>query len=457
MDSTLRPKAAAKRIESRLKLAISKRTSIGSVSTHKNPSEQPATYSPQSFTRYSMHHMSGLDGVDVLVIPAWSQLPNPYLDRVSLCWTEIQEVDRRVYLFQKGAPIDSDTLPQDWTNETFKQVLSDEGITALSELDRWNNISALKGRYESVRLGLQNFFKSEPEPGNKNYWTLSRTEGFDVYEMKAGLRYWRHQKEGVVKGITISTSPRHTIAPAKSIIANRNREAMDVLREVQYDDSERDTITETENSLIESMREGHASSSIMSDAALEELLLPAEQDFKENADHEVTADLILSDLEASESSGKVLAHSNHAIDKLNYGLTETIQINKVTTTSGDLVYPQGSSDEPRAPKTGTKAKKRKSRADFAVIVYEDSPGRIPLTKKAVPTKPLSPRTDIPKENLESDGPVGGSSQVESETPHTGRQHRATRTSSTGRVRFATTATPHYRSSSSSPASSRTLR
>ena len=404
-----------------------------------------------------MHYMSGLDGVDVQVIPAWPQLQNPYLNRVSLCWTEIHEMDRRVYLLQKGAPIDSDTLPQDWTNEIFEQVLSDEGTTTLDKLDRWNNVSPLIGRYESVRLGLQNFFESEPEPANKNDWTLSRTEGFDVYEMKAGSRYWRHQKEGVVKGIMISTSPRHKIAPAKSIIVNQNREATDDFRGIQYDDSERGAITETENSLIESMRGGHVSSSIMSDAALEELLLPAEQDLKEKPDHDVTADLILSDSNDSESSDRVLAHLDHAFDKISYELAETIQMDKETKTSGDLIYFQRSSDELRAPETWTKSKKRKSRTDFTVIVHEDSPGRTPLTKKLVRTNAISPRTDIPKENLENDSPAGGSSPVESEMPYTGRQHRAIRTSSNGRVRFATTATPHYRSLSSSPASSRTLR
>ena len=205
------------------------------------------------------------------------------------------------------------------------------------------------------------------------------------------------------------------------------------------------------------MREGHFSSSIMSDAALEELLLPAELDLKEETDHEVTADLVLSESKGSELAGRVVAHPDKAYNKLSRGLAETVQLNQEKTTLSDLVCPQGTSDEPRAPKTQVKAKKRKSRADFAVIVHEDPPGRTPLVKKVVRTNPVSPGTDIPKENLEGDGSVGDSSQVETGMPQTRRQHRATGTSSTRRVRVATTATPHYNSPSSSPASSRTAR
>ena len=212
-----------------------------------------------------------------------------------------------------------------------------------------------------------------------------------------------------------------------------------------------------QDSLIESMRGERVSSSMMSDAALEEFLLAAELDLKEEPDHEVTADLVLSDSKGPEPAGRVLAYPDKAFDKLSCGLADTVQLNKEKTTSGDLVCPQGTSDEPRASKTQVKAKKRKSRTDFAVVVHEDPPGRTPLVEKVVRTNPVSPGTDIPKENLEGDGSVGDSSQVQTGMPQTRRQHRATGTSGTWRVRVATNATPRYRSPSSSPASSRTAR
>ena len=501
MDAVLRPIAAAKRMESRLLAAISSKITVQSAASDRAQSQKPTISSPNPSTRRSVHRKSDLEGVHFSVTPARPQLQNPYLNQNSITWNNVQALDRRIYLLQKGAPLNSNTFSQDWINETFNNFLSDEGIITSDELSNRDNIEILKNRYESVRLGLQNFFDSEPEPENKNCWTLSKTEGFDVYKMESGSRYWRHQEESIVKGITISTSSNivgSATAPAKKIIANRNRELTDGIRgtlvqngaitltsmrdimkegdrprspylEVQRilgfdseravnfdheDDSERGAITETENSLIESMRGGHFSSSVMSDTALEELLLPAEQDLKEEPDHEIVADLVLSDLKDSEPAGRVLAYPDKALDKISYGLAETVQMNNEETSSGDHVCPQGTSDEPRAPK---KAKKRKLREDFAVIVHEDPPGRTPLIEKVVRMNPVSPGTDIPKENLEGDGSVGDLSQVDTGILHTRRPHRVTATSSTRSDQVATTATPRYRSPSSSPTSSSTVR
>lgn len=457
MDSVLRPKAAAKRLESRLLSTISSNSITKSASSDRVHAQKRARSPPTPLTRHSVHHEYGLDGVDVPVAPARSQLQNPYLNHFSIKWNDVQGLDRRIYLLQKGAPLISNILPHDWTNETFTKILSDEGTPALDELSSRENIEVLKNRYESVRLGLQKFFDSESEPANKNGWILSKTEGFDVYEMKSGSRYWKHQKQSIVNGTTISTSSRSTSATAKYLLANRKREPMDDIRERQVQNEGITLISlqdVTEDSLIESMREGHFSSSIMSDAALEELLLPAEQDSKEEPDHEVMADLVSSDSKRSEPAGIILAHLDKTFHKSSCGLAEAVQLNKDKTTSGDLVCPRGTSDEPRAPKTQIKAKKRKSKADFAVIVHEDSPGRTTLVKN---TDPVSPGTDIPKENSEGDGSVGDSSQVETGMPHTRQQHRANGTFSTRRVRFGTNTTPRYRSPSSSPASSRTVR
>ena len=485
MDSVLRPKAAAKRLESRLLSTISSNSITKSASSDRVHAQKRARSPPKPSTLRSVHHKSGLDGVNVPVALTRSQLQNPYLNHFSINWNNVHALDRRIYLLQKGAPLISNISLQNWTNESFTKILSDEGTPAFDELSSRENINVLKDRYESVRLGLQKFFDSESEPANKNGWTLSKAEGFDVYDMKPGSRYWKHQKESVVKGITISTNSRSTSATATNLIANRKQEPMDGIRERhvqnetitltsmqdvtegegpdeprlevppilgvdseravdfdQEDDRARTAITETEDSLIESMRERHFSSSIMSDAVLEELLLPAELDSKEEPDHEVTADLVSSDSKRSGPAGKILTHVDETFDKFSYELAEAVQSKKERTTSGDLVCPRGTSDEPRAPKTQIKAKKRKSRAEFAVIVREDSPGRTPLVKN---TNPVSPGTDIPKENLEGDGSVGDTSQAGTEMPHTRRQHRATGTSSARRVRVETNVIPRYRS------------
>ena len=462
MDSILRPKAAAKRIKSRIQSDTLGKTCTKSASSIKTHTKQPARYSSNLSTRRIVGHDSDLT---VPVVPTWSRLQNPYLRRISLDWTEIQDVDRCIFLLQKGAPVDSDTLPQDWTNDVFKKVLFDERIDILDELSSQDKIERLKNRYETVRLGLQSFFNSESEPANKNCWALSKTEGFNVYDTKSGSRYWRHQKDSVVKGTTIRTTANiigSTPETTKHMIGNRNQEATDSIWEEQTefetkgptsirnvtnggnrsskpclklppikdvdterttnfdreDHSERGAITETEDSLIESMRGDHFVFSITSDAALEELLLPAEQCMSERPNREAATNLVSREWTGSEPARIVAAHPDKTLNKFssvgpkakamglntssNHRVAEAVQINMEKTTSDDLGGPRGKCDEPQTPETQPKARKRKSSAGFAVTVHEDLPGRTPLIKKIVRMNPVSPGTDIPKENLEGD-------------------------------------------------------
>ena len=343
---------------------------------------------------------------------------------------------------------------------------------------------------------------------SKQCSTVSKTDGFDVHETKSGSRYWRHQKDSVLQGTTIYTGSN--IIEFTSERGNQNSEATYNISKGQdksqartptsmqmvtneeivsskpclrlptvseesdrEDDSGGGAITETEDTLIESMRGEHVPFSIMSDAALDELLLPAEQYLGKESSHGDAADLLSSDSKGSEPAGSVLAHPNKAVNSVapeakavdlntssDRGLTGAVQIKKERTASGLLVGPRGKCDEPRTPKTDSKARKRKSGADSAVTVHEDLPGRTPLIKKIVRMNPASPGTDMPKENLADEGSVDYSSQVERGMSQTRRHQEAIGTPSTRRVRHlgvATTATPPYRSLSSSPGSSWTVR
>ena len=435
MDSILRPNATAKRIQSRVLSHASGKTSLKLSSTYRTLTEQSTDSSPKSLTRRPAHHKSSSssDEVNVPGVPAWSLLQNPYSNRVSLTWAEIQEMDRRVFLLQKGAPLDSSTLPLAWSDDIFKKILLDEGVNTLDELSPAKNLGVLKSRYESVKLGLQKFFKSELEPANNICWTISKAEGFDVYEMKSGSRYWRHQKDSVVEGTTISSrssNMRSTSETARHTIQDRSREATNGIRRRRdknkaialksmqtvmdeggkpdksrpklppvlgvdtdrttnfdrEDDSERGTITETEETLIESMRGEHVASLTMSDAALEELLLPVQQYLGEDSKHEVTSGLAL---RGSEAAGESHTHPDKTHDNVSFVAPkakamgpntfsnrgpEAIQL-KEEMTSGEVFGFHENSDEPLSPEMQVKTKKRKSRAELAVIVHEDLPGR----------------------------------------------------------------------------------
>ena len=477
MDSTLRPKATAKRMKSRLQSKTLSKAFIRSTSSNRSHTRQPAKSLPKSLTRRPAHQESKLERVGVSDVPARPHLHNPYLNRVSLDWTEIEEMDRRVYLVQKGVPLDTNILAPHWTPEAIKEVFSNEDVNTLDELSSRDTFEIMKNRYESVRFGLQNFFRSEPEPAQNTCWTLTKTEGLDVYDKNPGSRYWRHQKDSVVKEMT-STSFNimgSSFETADHVMRTQMREATANLLEIcsksppalkvnserktnfdREDESERGAITETEDTLIESMRGEHVTSSIMSDAALEELLLPAEQHLgKEEPDHEVTTGSISSDSRGCERAGKGFANPDRTLDKR--GLAEAVQKNKDEIAWDDLVGHHGKCDEPQTAWTQMKTRKGKSRADIGVTVHEDLPGRTPIIKRIIRMNPASPGTDIPKENLEVDGSVEGLSQADVRMPQTRRHHRAIGSASFRRVHVATNVTPPYRSFSSSPASSRTIR
>ena len=206
MDSILRPKAAAKRINARLQAATSSKNLTKSKPISKTHIKQLAKDLPKSSVGCSEHHESEFNIPNVAISPSSSQLHNPYIDRVSLNWTEIQEMDRCLYRLQRGAPLHGNTLPQNWSHDAVEEILFDEGMNTLDELSGPDSIELLQARYESVRLGLENFFNSMPEPVNKTCWTLSKTEGFDVYDTRSGSKYWRHQKDSVVGGTKTSRS-----------------------------------------------------------------------------------------------------------------------------------------------------------------------------------------------------------------------------------------------------------
>ena len=423
MDSILRPKAAAKRLKSKLHSDstsyTSKKTSSKSASSAKTP-----TKSSDSSRRRSVHPESDSN----------SQLQKPYLNRSSLDWAELQQMDRYVYLLQKGAPFHSNSLSQDRNLDIAKEVLFDKGVITLDELNSREATKLLRSRYESVRQGLQNFFNSKPEPIDKNDWILSKSEDFDVYDMKRG-----HRKDGVIKGTKTSSSSnilrlniseeqdrdeaKGPVSKQPNEGSNPNKSNFRGSRALEVDpeptkfvghnnNGELDVIIENEDTLVESMRrEPRVSSSIMSDAALEELLSPI------------------------GSAGTVPAPPDKILDKPSFITSEatatdlhaligTAPLDNDTVASGISVDHGSGSGEPQTLKAEITTKKRKSRVEVPIAVHEDSPGRTPLVKNMVYMNPVSPGTDIPKENLEDDGSVEYSSQFETGTPRTRRHHEA---------------------------------
>ena len=444
MDSTLRPKATANRMKSKLDSAFSRRTLSKSAFSVKIHTRQPTMNSPKSSTERSVFSGPEPDESDVSMAPAWSQLQNSYLNRTSLSWAELQDMDRFVYLFQKGAPLHGNTVPQEWNH--VKKVLFDEGLITLDELSSQEGSKLLKSRYESVRFGLQNFFYSRPEPVGKENWTLSKTERFDVYDTERGRRYWKHESDSVVeKTSSSSLTLRVEIERMTPVDRGSNGELGSIL--------------ENENSLIESMRGEHP----LSDAALEKLLFSNEQYLME---------------EHNRAFETFLTPRDKALDEANTVASQADATN-LNTSDGGLAAPVPQDKEKvevglrkeagmrKTPKEKIKGRKRRWRADVPILVHEDLPDSTPQIKKMVDVNHASTNTDIPKENLGfGQSSIEGSSRIEMENPQTHQRHESISTPTTRRVRrleSATSATSSYRSmfggplGSLSPGSSPTTR
>ena len=444
--------------------------------------------------RRSIHSESEMD---VPVAPVWSNIQNPYLDRTSLEWAEIQDIDRRIYLLQRGAPLGSNASPEDPTYDSLKKLLFDEGAITFNVLSSREGTELLKARYESVRLGLQKFFDSGPEPVNKKDWILSKFEGFDVYDWKRGSMYWKHGSDIIMKGTKTTSGPDISgfVTPtvkratkncnngsSASISEDHSRSEVEMPTRMRYrkseetdpntsctdllpasevttnravivnlaDDGDVDRINETEENVVESMRGGHMSSSIMSDTALEELLFPVEE-FSDEATYPIdTTGLALGDSTDSGHPKDLPTQADKTCNELHNvdpeaktfdldtssdrGLGECFLFGEEETTSGVKFDGRDRFRKAQVPKVEIRTRKRKSKADIAISVHEDLPGRTPLVKKIVAMNPSSPGTDIPKENLEVDGLAELSGQVEIVTPRPRRYHEALGTPSTRRVR-----------------------
>lgn len=166
MDDILRPKAAAKRS-----------VWFNSVS--------PATVSEKTAKASKIWSIAKDDP------------KNPFTKPTMTDWKKLQAFDRRVYLLQKGSPINGNTLPLKWSKVI--EALIEDGFFTCEQLKAWGGVGALKSRYESVRKGIEGFFGAKPEPTNKMGWQIRHAEDFDVYDKGVGEKYWQSHGDSIVR------------------------------------------------------------------------------------------------------------------------------------------------------------------------------------------------------------------------------------------------------------------
>lgn len=127
--------------------------------------------------------------------PSWSSLQNPYIKQRALDPEKLEPLDQILYSFEKGAPVNSETLPHTW--QEAKQLLFDHAEITLDDLNGKEATGWIKKRYEDARLGVEGFFGSESEPSTKKDWMFILAEGFDVFDKPSGVKYWKHRRHSI--------------------------------------------------------------------------------------------------------------------------------------------------------------------------------------------------------------------------------------------------------------------
>ena len=448
---------------------------------HKSkPATLPTSKLPSSVQGGSTFHFEN----PLPTPPNWSHLQNPYVHTRVLDWNKLQEIDRCIYRLQKGAPLNSKTLPLIWQH--VKDRLYEEGHITLDDKRGEESTGWVKARYESVRVGVQAFFKAQAEPMDKKHWTVFHAEGLNVYDKDRGRKYWRHFEDSITQpDMTTAAGPesRQTLEaegcggegkPDRSVPADEqplDSLLLEILGETsryQYADLQHQkpswsptgsTIDPTwlhHNGMIPggyaddreqpeaemALSENRPDNSstlrhpIESQKSASELLQPLEYwvNNQTKTMHEGIAVsrkpnfVPRSTLHTrspvrlqrdSESQPSAFNSSNQSPGRLDFQSSRqaSMERNISTLVEGSLGVLENTGDNespykealkqplaallPSLPIAPSQKRKSRSKSSDFIQVHEDQPGRTPLVKKIVANHPLSPGTDLPKENLSS--------------------------------------------------------
>lgn len=115
--------------------------------------------------------------------PLPDDLENPLAKPILGDWGDLEPLDRRVYIMQRGARSNGNNLPLKWPR--VGSLLVKEQHFTMEQLNTWGGIQALEERYETVRVHMIALFGAPEESMNEEGFKLRYSEGFDVYDRQA--------------------------------------------------------------------------------------------------------------------------------------------------------------------------------------------------------------------------------------------------------------------------------
>ena len=407
---------------------------------------------------------------ELLSPPPSSKLQKPHLGKVSLDYNKLDHFDQLIYSLQKGAPAHGNTLPLPW--QTVKQALFDHGEITLDELNSGEATEWLRLRYEYIRLGIEAYFKSQPETVDKNDWTFCKYEKFDTFDKKPGRKYWKHHRHSIFtpttttinadghglmevpetdgedegrreqKGPTlydnfITLKDQPTVSIVDRFKVGDCTLTIDGLEEARAHDNE-GGIQERKTPIIDLEDWGDEDDTLVETMHGEEVVSS-----EGLMSHEELGKIITDFMDGNDGKFGILGPSNTDNDQaLNHHRIP----NNETPTSPYTTHPPSAPPpskgfqatnkamKPDPPNSGIplavkrpKSKKRRTAPPpfTSVSIHEDSPGSIPTTAN----NPPSPGTDLPKENLQDEN--------ENEGEHSSQVSVSVRTPRAARFRLGT--------------------
>ena len=308
----------------------------------------------------------------------------------------------------------------------------------------------IQARYEELRVGVEAYFSARSDPANKKDWTVLRAEGFDAFDKKKGIKYWKYTEHSIAKPIEAKEDETPRDSTVGVVDDGQGQAARTGSRGDQSTFGKQISAPgiEIEGSLPTSQTRqepylqsgapdvgsfkivcGDAeamSSGVTMRADAEDHTLVNEPDSQKSSEKTL--------IELVGTSQPVLlkapAGNDMSIDDIEALLNEErpTQDRQLHATKSTLVRIEVQENFASATlqpafrassSTGVvskKRKKRKSAADF--IVFEDDPNEMPMGSGLV-----SPKTDLPVENMSSQELVHLSQHSTTDgVPNTYRRH-----------------------------------
>lgn len=375
----------------------------------------------------------------------------------------------RLYRLQYGAPAHGDDLPHTW--DYVEQKLLESGDISAEVLTSGGGTKWIKAYYEKIRLGVEAFFGSKPEPADSRDWILRYMEGFDVFDRKPKSKYWKHYGDclyrptmttlavprevqgseagkemidgkrvshdplpynntlesipspsnvGTYEFVSRPTSPLHDNAKQEQTSSSGNgghgKSYIDLSDEYEEYDQYEDDL---ERTLVESMSDTiKLSDNLISSPELSALLSPVRKHLIDHKGTDPKSPNFHDQYDSVEAQPVAHDRAAEVSAQLAPSLLEAFNHDKPTSASVtegfDLIAHLSKSQASTAMVKGRRGKVEK---EHEVLIHEDTPG----WEMAVP-KLKSPKTDLPKENLEVEEEPEYSSDIHLRTPTIRRQN-----------------------------------